>query len=207
MDKSELRQRLRRTRRALDEATRVELSARCCEFVRGSRFYRRATNIACYVPFDGEASPEPLVAQALADGKNVFLPLVGSRKPQPLRFARVDAKTKLRINRYGIPEPDPTHAQLIEPRWLDLVIVPLVAFDVAGNRLGMGSGFYDRTFQFLAHRRTWIKPRLVGFAFDVQQVSALQPSAWDIPVHAVATETGLVLCAPNRSNEQPGSDK
>jgi 5-formyltetrahydrofolate cyclo-ligase len=197
MDKSQLRRRMRKTRRSLDETTRFELSARCCEALRGSRFYRRATNIACYIPFDGEASPQPLMAQAAADGKSVYLPLVGSRRLQPLRFAHVDATTELRHNRYGIPEPDPADARLIDPRRLDLVVVPLVAFDKTGNRLGMGSGYYDRTFHFLAHRRFWLKPRLVGIAFDVQQVSTLRPSAWDIPLAAVATETGLVLCARN----------
>ncbi len=207
MDKSKLRRRMRETRRSLDEATRLELSARGCEALRSSRFYRRAKNIACYIPFDGEASPQPLAAQASADGKNIYLPLVGTRKPQPLRFAQVGATTEFRNNRYGIAEPDTANARLIEPRWLDLVVMPLVAFDDNGNRLGMGSGYYDRTFHFLAHRRLWLKPSLVGIAFNVQQVTALQPAPWDIPMAAVATETGLVDCLRNRSNDEPGSNR
>ena len=72
---------------------------------------------------------------------------------------------------------------------LDLVLVPLVGFDGAGNRLGMGGGFYDRSFAFLGQRR-WRRPRLVGVAFDLQRVDRLPRRAWDVPLDAVASERG-----------------
>ncbi len=97
----------------------------------------------------------------------------------------------MRVNQYGITEPDPDSTQLVCRGRLDLVLVPLVAFDGNGNRLGMGAGYYDRTFHFLRHRRHWLKPRLVGLAFDMQRVADLQPAAWDVPLNAVVTETGL----------------
>ena len=154
MDKSELRQRLRRTRRALDEATRVELSARCCEFARGSRFYRRAKNIACYVPFDGEASPEPLVAQALADGKNVFLPLVGSRKPQPLRFARLDADGR-RISGGPLVSPDRLSGDVRRGMLLGNV-VPGTAGVVVRRECFDTVGFFDESLDGADDWEMWI---------------------------------------------------
>jgi 5-formyltetrahydrofolate cyclo-ligase len=71
--------------------------------------------------------------------------------------------------------------------------MPLVAFDEAGNRLGMGGGYYDRTFSFLKHRRCWFRPRLVGVAYEFQKVHKLDSCDWDIPMHAVVTEDRLKI--------------
>lgn len=79
----------------------------------------------------------------------------------------------------------------INPRWLDLVLVPLVGFDSRGQRLGMGAGFYDRHFAFLRHRMTWRRPLLVGLAFDVQRVDRLAEAAHDVPLWGVVTERGI----------------
>jgi 5-formyltetrahydrofolate cyclo-ligase len=200
MDKSRLRRRMREARRALDEQTRLELSLRICESLRHSNFYRRASVIACYFPFDGEVDPTDLVRAATADRKQVCLTMVGRDHSGRMRFAAFRPDTRMRINQYGIAEPDPDSAQLVCRRRLDIVLVPLVAFDGNGNRLGMGAGYYDRTFHFLRHRRHWMKPRLVGLAFDMQQVADLQPAEWDIPLSAVATETGLIRFARKRSH-------
>jgi 5-formyltetrahydrofolate cyclo-ligase len=82
-------------------------------------------------------------------------------------------------------------ADTINPRWLDLVLVPLVGFDERGTRLGMGAGFYDRHFAFLRHRRTWHWPRLLGLAFDVQRVERLADAAHDVPLWGIVTERGI----------------
>ena len=70
----------------------------------------------------------------------------------------------------------------IDPRWLDLVLVPLVGFDARGHRLGMGAGLYDRHFAFLRHRRAWRRPRLLGLAFEAQKVARLAEAAHDVPL-------------------------
>lgn len=195
MNKSEQRRRVRDLRRSLDHETRLRYSAQSCELLRNSPYYRRARRIAGYVAFDGEMSPDPLLQQAVSDGKELYLPVVGTARHPALRFARVDADTEFRQNRYGIMEPNPATAECVEARWLDTVIVPLVAFDNDGNRLGMGSGYYDRTFHFLLRRRHWRKPKLVGLAYDAQRVATLEPSDWDVPLNAVATETSLIRFA------------
>jgi 5-formyltetrahydrofolate cyclo-ligase len=81
------------------------------------------------------------------------------------------------------------HRQRIQPLALDLVLTPLVGFDHKGNRLGMGGGYYDRSFAFLLRRQNWKKPRLVGLAYDFQQLDKLPAKNWDVPLTAVATDT------------------
>jgi 5-formyltetrahydrofolate cyclo-ligase len=74
------------------------------------------------------------------------------------------------------------------PQQLDAVIVPLLGFDNNGNRLGMGGGYYDRSFAFRKQRRAWRRPLLIGVAYSFQQVDAIQTEPWDIPLDAVITE-------------------
>jgi 5-formyltetrahydrofolate cyclo-ligase len=82
-------------------------------------------------------------------------------------------------------------ALAISPRWLHLVLVPLVGFDPRGHRLGMGAGFYDRHFAFLRHRRAWRRPLLIGVAFEAQKVSRLAESGHDVQLDGVVTESGV----------------
>jgi 5-formyltetrahydrofolate cyclo-ligase len=101
-----------------------------------------------------------------------------------LRFAPWPAGAALRRNRYGITEPRGIRHHLAAAR-LDLVIMPLVAFDADGNRLGMGGGYYDRALARRNHRRI-----LVGVAFSVQQSPAVPALPWDVPLDIVITEQG-----------------
>ena len=80
---------------------------------------------------------------------------------------------------------------LDHPRWLDLVLVPLVGFDARGHRLGMGAGLYDRHFAFLRQRRAWRRPLLIGLAFEAQKVVRLAEEAHDVQLDGVVTERGV----------------
>jgi 5-formyltetrahydrofolate cyclo-ligase len=91
----------------------------------------------------------------------------------------------------GIPEPERTHHQRIRPTALDLVLTPLVGFDDTGHRLGMGGGYYDRTFGFLNKRTRWRKPRLMGLAYELQRCQTLTRASWDVDLDAVATELAV----------------
>ena len=150
------------------------------------------TRVAAYLPVDGEFDPGPLLALARSRGCRVCVPVL-----LPLRgrmaFGPLDAPDAAwRVNRYGLREPGGMPALLLRPRDLDLVLVPLVAFDAAGHRLGMGAGYYDRAFAFLRQRSAWRRPRLVGLAFDLQQAPAIEPAAWDVPLWGVLTESRLL---------------
>ncbi len=107
-----------------------------------------------------------------------------------MHFASVGAGIEFELNQYGIPEPRPV--ELIDPRSLDLVLTPLVAFDDSGNRLGMGAGYYDRCFAFLGHRKFWFSPpKLVGVGYSVQHVEPITAAPWDIPLWGIITEKGF----------------
>ncbi|MGY0613279.1 5-formyltetrahydrofolate cyclo-ligase [Luteimonas sp. A501] len=104
-----------------------------------------------------------------------------------LRFAPWRPGEPVVPNRYGIPEPAVAPGALLEPSALDLVVVPLVAFDTRCHRLGMGGGWYDRSFAF-RHRQS-APPRLVGAAFEFQHVDEDLPSEdWDVQLDMVCTD-------------------
>jgi 5-formyltetrahydrofolate cyclo-ligase len=96
-------------------------------------------------------------------------------------------------NCFGIPEPAGASGRWLRGAELDVVLAPLVAFDRAGHRLGMGGGFYDRTFRFVVRRAEWRRPWIIGLAYDFQRVDALPVERWDVPLHAVVTESGAQL--------------
>jgi 5-formyltetrahydrofolate cyclo-ligase len=129
----------------------------------------------------------PLIDWALAQGKEVYLPII--RPDRHLDFARYRTGTRLEPNRVGILEPARANRELICPTRLDVVLTPLVGFDANANRLGMGGGFYDRTFAALNRFRHWSRPRLLGVAFECQRVSALTTQPWDVALWRVITET------------------
>lgn len=96
------------------------------------------------------------------------------------------------VNRFGIPEPD-RNAKRLPSRLLSVVLLPLVGFDSDGNRLGMGGGFYDRTFGYAIHSSAR-RPRLIGVAYECQRsADGLPRRPWDVPLDGVVTEAGLRL--------------
>lgn len=108
-----------------------------------------------------------------------------------MEFRRYARDTRLRPNRYGIGEPERGAASRIAAQHLDLVLVPLVAVDTHGTRLGTGAGFYDRCLQHLRVGRRWRRPKLIGLAYEFQRVDQLAARAWDVPLDALITEKGL----------------
>ncbi len=193
MARPELRTRLRRARRDIDPRRRQAFEQRLAERLARHPLFRNARTLAAYLPVDGEVDPAPLVQRAWSLGKAVYLPVLVPFSENRLWFTRYEPHTVLVYNRFGIPEPEKAHRQRIAATALDLVLAPLVGFDSHGNRLGMGGGFYDRSFAFLRGRRCWRKPRLVGLAFECQRVARLRGKPWDVPLHGVVTEETLYL--------------
>ncbi len=149
-------------------------------------WFVKASIIAGYWAVNGELDPAPLLERAGAMGKTVYLPvLVGDM----LQFAPYRPGAPLRRNRFQIPEPEVSPAEWLPPPALDLALTPLVAFDSTGTRLGMGGGFYDRSFAFLRDSGGLDRrPRLIGLAYQFQQVTDLVRQPWDVPLDAAATE-------------------
>ncbi|MGH8370567.1 MAG: 5-formyltetrahydrofolate cyclo-ligase, partial [Gammaproteobacteria bacterium] len=151
--------------------------------------FRDARHLAVYMATDGEMDPQPLVARARAAGKQLYLPVLAAAAAGGLEFAAWQPETPLYPNRFKIPEPRPDPDTLCATTGLDLVLTPLVAFDAQGHRLGMGGGYYDRSFAFL---KTGVrKPLLIGLAYEFQRLPALNAEPWDVPLAGVATECGF----------------
>ncbi|HEU0044947.1 5-formyltetrahydrofolate cyclo-ligase [Sphingomonas sp.] len=133
--------------------------------------------VASYIPVGGEADPAPLVAAALAADCRLALPHVTGRE-HPIRFLCWAGDAALVAGPFGLRQPAADLPELAP----DIVLTPLVGFDRRGHRLGQGAGHYDRAFA--AHPDAW----RIGVAWSVQEVEALIPDPWDMPLHAIATE-------------------
>ena len=175
----------RTARKRLSEEEQAAAAAALSSLVTAQDFYQSATKIAFYLAVDGEIDPQPLLSQALTEGKTCFLPVVNQRDEQLLSFAPYDSATELVENQWGIAEP-PAPATEISPTGFDLVLVPLVAFDRECYRLGMGKGFYDRTFSFKIFNRS-SQPLLIGLAHECQLADGLPSEGWDVRLDAVVT--------------------
>jgi len=181
---------MRQRRRALSPRQQARAGEQLCQQLVRSPLFWRVRHLALYWPNDGEINPLPLAERAWAMGKHCYLPVLRPWQPRRLWFLRWEPQQTLVPNRFGIPEPPLKTGRRLGAQHLDLVLMPLVAFDRGGGRLGMGGGFYDRTFAF--KRRCNTGPRLLGLAHSCQEVEALRRDNWDIPMDAVVTDQGWV---------------
>ena len=140
--------------------------------------------IAAYLPMGGELNPLPLL-QALRQNKHEICLPVCIDDDAPMIFRRYKKDAPLLPDAMGISAPRAT-AQTVTPH---SVLLPLLAFDMSGNRLGRGGGFYDRT---LAHLRSETECRFIGLAFPMQKVDKCPVAPHDEALDAVLTPTGLI---------------
>ncbi len=167
-----------------------------------SRLFLQCDSLAAYLANDGEIDPGPLISRARHAGKRVYLPVLRPRPSRALWFSEQRVGDSLLPNRFGIQEPDIRRRPPV-PNWgLGLILMPLVAFDALGNRLGMGGGFYDRTLAYLRRRTLWRRPLLIGLAHECQKVPALESQNWDIPLDAIFTEAAIYL-VPQKLGSSP----
>jgi 5-formyltetrahydrofolate cyclo-ligase len=154
--------------------------------------FRRASRVAVYLSVNGELDTAPLIERLHLERKQLYLPVLHPFRHGRLLFCQWDGKHALFANRFGINEPQCRSTTLMMTlRKLDIVIVPLVAFDTALNRIGMGGGYYDRTFGYARSFRRWKRPLLIGVAHWFQQVEKIEPSSWDVTLDYVITEEGI----------------
>lgn len=190
--RKELRNRLNHQRSKLSSQQQQDASNRIHQHLLHSLTFLKHKRVAFYFANRGEVDTRKLLSQSVAIGKACYLPILHPIKHNQLWFGRYQRGDPLIKNCYGILEPVPVLSELIHPRNLDIVITPLVAFDLNGNRLGMGGGFYDRTFSFLkTSSRT--RPLLIGLAYEFQRVAQIDSFAWDVPLSAVFTEEQIYI--------------
>ncbi len=189
--KAAQRRALRARRAALSPQQQARAAERLAANVAATRLFRASRRVALYLPNDGEIDTAPLIQRGWAFHKRCYLPLLSRLRHDRLWFAEVLPDTPLALNRYGIPEPSVPARRWLRAQELDLILLPLVGFDAAGNRIGMGAGFYDRSLAFLRGRSAWRKPQLLGLAHELQRLEKLAPEPWDVPLQGVVTDQAV----------------
>lgn len=192
-----LRRQLKKQRRKLSRREQQQAAHQTVARIIRNPLFLRAQHIALYIPVRGELDVRAL-RQYAQRHQRFYLPVLSPLVHQGLVFIEWHTHTPFTHNRFGIPEPV-FHASACKPaRALDLVMTPLLATDQQGNRLGMGGGYYDRTFAFKKHHHTTKntrqrRPLLLGVCYPFQQQPALPTQPWDIPLDALATPRKIQL--------------
>ena len=193
VNRSTLRRQLRAARRSLSPLQQRQASQQLWRQLAQHPLFRRSRHIAFYLANDGEIDPGVLMAHARHLGKHCYLPVVTGWPADRMHFQRLVPGQRWVRNRFGIREPLIDPGLQARPWRLDLILMPLVGFDEQGNRLGMGGGFYDRTFAFRRRRRHWIGPHLLGLAHHCQKVAQLPAASWDIPLDGIVSDQQIIL--------------
>lgn len=187
--KSSLRKHYRAIRRQISTEKKLLASCSLVEVFLNASRDKSQKNIAVYLAVDGEINLQPLIKALWQLQYSVFLPVIDI-DTQILSFVQYNASTTMKKNQYGIEEPKNISTDIFAKN-LDLVLMPLVAFDHLGARLGMGKGFYDRSFEFCRDKHN--KPLLIGVAYACQCAQQLPVDPWDVPLDGVLTEKELLV--------------
>lgn len=188
LSRQAIRTELRRQRQLLSLAQQRAASQFLLRRISRLPAFLTANRIGCYLANDGEIDLSVILERIQRMNKRCYLPVLDPGGSKRLWFAPYDDDQSMQINQFGIAEPLVSPRQYLRAAALDMLLVPLVAFDRNGNRLGMGGGFYDKTLAYFSRRQYWRKPFLLGVAHDFQRVDALEQAAWDIPLHAIITD-------------------
>jgi 5-formyltetrahydrofolate cyclo-ligase len=185
--KQYIRRSIRAVRRRLSEAERLAHSRRVWERVATLPCYQHARVVLGYVAFDHEVLTDGLMQQTMASGKQLVLPMVlGDRQDMAL-YVIEDLGCDVAPGYRGILEPQPQRTRAVAPETLELALIPGVAFDLRGGRLGFGTGFYDRLLSRLPQGIP-----TVGLAFDFQVIPRLPFQPHDILLEAIVTEQRII---------------
>ncbi|GFM54791.1 5-formyltetrahydrofolate cyclo-ligase [Pseudomonas capsici] len=193
LTRPQLRRQLRKARRALTPGQQRAAALGLYRQLAQHPLFRRARHVSLYLPMDGEIDPRLLLRAAQRRGKATYLPVLDAWPRTKMVFQRVRPGEKFIPNRFRIPEPRINRARQRRIWALDLILMPLVGFDDEGGRLGMGGGFYDRSLAYLARRKTWKKPLLLGLAHECQKVERLAQASWDVPLQGTVSDSRWYL--------------
>lgn len=149
--------------------------------------YQECETVMFYLAMPDEVQTDLLILDALRRGKRVCVPLLGENYGE-MSAVEITSLDNLTVGKYGLKMPDPQKSNPILPASIHMVVVPAVAFDRAGNRLGLGAGYYDR---FLTEAATSV---LTGMTWGCQLTDQIPTEQHDIKMHYLMTENGLICC-------------
>lgn len=179
-----IRREIRQRRRSITGSQRDEYSRRAAEILCQSALLESAQRVAVFLSLPEEIDTRPLIEMLWAQGKALYLPYVQA-KDCPLLWLPYTAQTLLVPDGLGILAPAYEPKALLSPEDLSLIVMPLVSWDLSGTRLGMGGGYYDRTFATPNAHQSALR---IGLAYECQRAETLTRQAWDLPLHHLATE-------------------
>ena len=185
-----LRTRIKQKREQLSSENVNQLGDAIFRNLLDSNILEDKSRIAIYCSVNNEVATMQIIKHLWTKDKELFLPIIKSNQ---LVFGSYKSGDNLSNNKFDIPEPTTQREELITADVLDLVIVPLVAFDSDCNRLGMGGGYYDRALAFKKTSSKTSSPLLIGLAYELQKVNILEMNSWDIPMDGIISESKTYL--------------
>ena len=189
-----LRARMAVRRNELGAKQRIAAAAGVLHSLESLPEFMTDANVAGYWAVRGELPLNLVVASLARREQHYCLPVLGEARQ--LHFAEYSTGTPVTHNRFGIPEPAIPRGRRLMPRDMDVILLPLLAFDRNGHRLGTGGGWYDASLAFLREAPRPAKPLLVGVGYAFQEVKAIPVEPWDVDLDYVATDSELVACGP-----------
>jgi len=180
-NKDFLRELIKKKRRELPDSEIKKKSQKISENLFSIEELNQAQNIALYISFNNEVETKPIIEKLWKLGKNVFVPVMKEEKEEHLYFSKINSFENLVETERGIFEPK--EELFISPNKIELFIVPGLAFDKKGNRVGWGKGFYDRFFNF-----NKISAKKIGLAFEFQIVEKISHKSHDVRMGLIVTE-------------------
>lgn len=144
------------------------------------RDFQKAESIMFYVSKDYEVNTREMIEEALRLGKRIIVPVTEPRKKRVILSEITDPKSQLREGPFGVDQPKPEYIKVVSPKEIDVLVIPGVAFDKKGNRIGHGVGYFDRFLKCLPK-----KIPTIGLAFRFQLVKRIKALPWDVPVTKV----------------------
>jgi 5-formyltetrahydrofolate cyclo-ligase len=189
--KAELRSKIRAVLKTFSPEKRASNSANLCASLQQLKFFQNAASVLFFASLPEEPDLWPLLSEVLATKKLVALPCFDSENQAYVPRRVGDIRVEIISGKFGIREPAPS-CVAIPLQDMDLVLVPGVAFDVGGHRLGRGNGFYDRLLQNFRRKK-------IGIAFDEQMVEAVPVGKDDVKMDWIVTPTQSVRCNREQS--------
>ncbi len=197
MDKQSIRKIYLQKRKALSHNDMIKSSKDICNAVINLEHYKKAQTISLYMPIKNEVDTNIIWQDAINKNKNCYFPKVTDKNS--MIFLPADKLEHFAKNKWGILEPTTKIIKSLPVNKLDIMIVPIVAFDSAGNRIGMGKGFFDKALE--VHSRISMQssnkehlknfnttPILIGVAYEFQKIPLIKSETWDIKLDIIVTE-------------------
>jgi len=188
-EKKILRKEILTKRKNIDIVEKEKMDRKISDKFYQSRYYREAEKIFIYISYDSEINTKEIINKALKDNKKIYVPRT-EFKSRLMDAVEITSLDNLIENEYGILEPS-AEESYINPNELDLIVVPGVAFDRNGGRMGYGAGFYDRYFKRISKDRIK-KVEKIALAYDFQILDKIPMNEQDVPVSYIITEKEFI---------------